>query len=294
VHPDWQDPAFSYFVYLPGTLWLSLPLYKASLAIGIPYDQRVIYLLTYIILLLILPQLAKLPSYKLTIVVAIGLNPLFTDSILLGMNDVAPFLGLTLSVLALVKRRFIWAALFMGIACALKQYVWFVVPFFALNIWEQSTPTQKWQSTLIALTLIGIIVFVVTLPFILWNPQALYIDTLAFPAGRADILYPIRGFSIGRLLMGAGVIPTFVSPFPFQLLQMTVGLPVLLLLLKFQYGQGLGVMLLVAAVFIFVFGFLSRFFHENYVGIVIALGSLGILMNLATQGDNPVREPPHK
>jgi hypothetical protein len=137
-------------------------------------------------------------------------------------------------------------------------------------------------------------VFVVTLPFILWNPQALYIDTLAFPAGRADILYPIRGFSIGRLLMGAGVIPTFVSPFPFQLLQMTVGLPVLLLLLKFQYGQGLGVMLLVAAVFIFVFGFLSRFFHENYVGIVIALGSLGILMNLATQGDNPVREPPHK
>ena len=292
--PDWKDPVFSYFVYLPGTLWLSLPLYKASSAINIFYDQRIIYLLTYIILLLVLPQVAKEPIYKLSVVAAVALNPLFTNSVLLGMNDVAPFLLLILTILALARRRFIYAAVFMGLACALKQYVWFIVPFFTLFVWEYNESSQRWRSIIWSLAIIGLIVLGTALPFLLWDPQALYVDTLAFPAGRAGILYPIRGFTIGRLLMGAGVIPTFVSPFPFQLLQMIIGLPTLFLALRYQYGRGLGAMLVAASLFIFVFGYLSRFFHENYVGIVIAIASLGVLISWSAQNDEGVRESPHK
>jgi hypothetical protein len=84
------------------------------------------------------------------------------------------------------------------------------------------------------------------------------------------------------LLMGAGVIPTFVSPFPFQWLQLLFGLPVLGGMLWYQSGRGIGSMLLGAAVFIFVFGFLSRFFHHNYVGVVLALATLGIMLDLNT------------
>lgn len=278
---DWQDPAYDYFVYLPGTILLSLPFYKLIPAFNIAYDQRIVYLLAYILLLLILPHLVKPPAYKLALVAAVGLNPLFTEPVMLGMNDVAPFLALVISILALTHRKFLWAALFMGIACALKQYAWFIGPFYILYVWEQSPADKKTRNFLLTGGIVATILILTSLPFLLWDPIAFYTDTLAFPAGRAELLYPIRGFTVGRLLMGAGIIPTFVSPFPFQLLQLILGLPILLLLLRFQYRRDLGTMLLCAAIFIFVFGIFSRFFHHNYVGIVITLAALGIMLSFA-------------
>ena len=64
--------------------------------------------------------------------------------------------------------------------------------------------------------------------FFMWDPLALYTDTFAFPVGGAETLHPIRGFTIGRFLMGAGLIPTYVTPFPFQILQLVVGIPLFL------------------------------------------------------------------
>ena len=278
---DWQDPAYDYFVYFPGYLLLSLPFYKAAAATGILYDQRIVYLLFYVILLFVLPHLVKAPAYGLALVAAVGLNPLFTEPVVSGMNDVVPFLGVVLAVLALTRRRFLWAAFFMGMACALKQYAWFVAPFFILYVWEQSEPARKLRNTALSVAIIGVWILVVALPFFLWAPQAFYTDTLAFPAGRAEILYPIRGFTIGRLLMGVGVIPTFFAPFPFQWLQLLFGLPLLLFLLWYQHKKGVAAMLLAAAVFIFGFGFLSRFFHPNYVGVVTVLAALGVLMDFS-------------
>ncbi len=277
---EWEDPALRYFVYLPGTLFLSYPFYKTAVSTNTLYDQRLIYLAIYIILLFVLPHLVKSTPYKLALVAAIGLNPLFTQPITVGMNDVAPFLGITIAILFLKKKRVLWASVFMGIACALKQYAWFVVPFYLFYLFE-SSEQQKVRNVIVSMAIIGSILLVVCLPFLIWDAQAFYTDTLAFPAGQAELLYPVRGFTIGRLLMGAGIIPTFVSPFPFQLLQIIFGLPVFIMLLWFQRGRGISAMILAAAVFIFVFGFFSRFFHHNYVGVVIALAAFSIMMNYA-------------
>lgn len=281
--PGWKDPAFEYFVYLPGNLLLSLPFYGGAARMGVLYDQRIVYLLFYIVLLLVLPQLVSVPACSLALVTAVGLNPLFTQTVVLGMNDAAVFLGLVLVILALTRRRFLWAAFFLGIAGALKQYAWFMVPFFLLYVWQETPASRRWRQVAVSAGLAGGIVLLVILPFFLWNPQAFYTDTFAFPAGRAALLYPVRGFTIGRLLMGAGIIPSFVAPFPFQLLQALFGLPLLLLLLRYQYGRGLAAMPLAAAVFIFGLGFLSRFFHENYVGVVVALATLGLLLDLQVE-----------
>jgi hypothetical protein len=214
------------------------------------------------------------------------LNPLFTEPVILGMNDVAPFLGIVLAIWALQQKHFLRAALFMGIACAIKQYAWFIIPFFLLYIWQQSGPNEKMRHLFMTAGLIGGIVFLTALPFAIWDFNAFYTDTFAFPAGRAEYLYPIRGFTIGRLLMGAGIIPTFVSPFPFQWLQLLVGLPVLGGMLWYQSGRGVGGMLFAAALFIFVFGFLSRFFHHNYVGVVLALATLGVMLDLHASSES--------
>ena len=51
-------------------------------------------------------------------------------------------------------------------------------------------------------------------------------------------------------------------------------------MLRFQLHRGIAGMLIAAALFIFVFGVFSRFFHHNYIGIVLALASLGVLLDL--------------
>jgi hypothetical protein len=276
---DWHDPAYDYFVYLPGNLLLSYPFYGLSAHLSFPYDQRIIFLLFYAILLFVLPQLAQKPIYKLTLVAAVALNPLLTEAVVLGMNDIVVFLALTLAILFLIQQKWGWSFLFMGLACALKQYAWFIAPFYLLYVWQASQPDKRLTRMASAVGLIGSVFFVTAVPFIIWNPLAFYTDVLAFPAGRAELLYPIRGFTVGRLLMGAGIIPTFVSPFPFQLLQAVIGLPVMTALLMFQYKRNLAAMVVAAALFVFCIGFLSRFFHHNYVGIVTALATMGILLD---------------
>lgn len=276
---DWHDPAYDYFVYLPGNLLLSYPFYTLSRYLSFPYDQRLIFLLFYVILLLVLPQLAQKPIYKLTFVAAVALNPLLTEAVILGMNDIVVFLSLTVAILFLNRQQWGWSFLFMGLACALKQYAWFTAPFYLLYVWQTSQPDQRLKRITTAVGVLGGILFVTAVPFVIWNPQAFYTDVFAFPAGRAELLYPIRGFTVGRLLMGAGIIPTFVSPFPFQLIQAVVGLPVLTALLLFQYKRNLAAMVVAAALFVFCIGFLSRFFHHNYVGVVTALATIGVLLD---------------
>lgn len=134
----WHDPAYDYFVYLPANLLLSYPLYNLSAHLSLPYDQRIIFLLFYVILLFVLPQLAQRPIYKLAFVAAVALNPLLTDAVVLGMNDVVVFLALTLAILFLNRQKWGWSFLFMGVACALKQYAWFIAPFYLLYIWQTS------------------------------------------------------------------------------------------------------------------------------------------------------------
>ncbi|MBK8935544.1 MAG: DUF2029 domain-containing protein [Chloroflexi bacterium] len=276
---DWHDPAYEYFVYLPANLLLSYPFYDLSAHLSFPYDQRIIFLLFYVILLFVLPQLVQKPIYKLTLVAAVALNPLLTEAVVLGMNDIVVFLALTLAILFLNRQRWGWSFLFMGLACALKQYAWFIAPFYLLYVWQASQPDKRLPQLATAVGVIGGVLAVTAVPFIIWNPQAFYTDVLAFPAGRANLLYPIRGFTVGRLLMGAGIIPTFVSPFPFQLLQAIIGLPAMAALLMFQYKRNLAAMIVAASLFVFCIGFLSRFFHHNYVGIVTSLATLGILLD---------------
>lgn len=276
---DWHDPAYDYFVYLPLNLLLSYPFYSLSMQLSFPYDQRIVFLLFYVILLFVLPQMAQKPIYKLTFVAAVALNPLLTEAVILGMNDIVVFLALTLSFIFLTRQKWGWSFLSMGLACALKQYAWFLVPFYLLFVWQAIQPDKRLARMATAVGMIGGILFVTAVPFIVWNPQAFYTDVIAFPAGRADLLYPIRGFTVGRLLMGAGIIPTFVSPFPFQLLQAVIGLPVMATLLWFQYKRNLAAMIVAAALFVFCIGFLSRFFHHNYVGFVTALATMGVLLD---------------
>ncbi len=279
TEPGWSDPALDYFAYLPGNLLLSLPIFGLSKIIDFPYDQRAVFLLFYVLLLLILPHLSDKTPTSLALVAVVGLNPLFSDPVILGMNDVTAFLAILLVVLSLRRGSMAWAAIFMGIALALKQYTWFALPFFIWHVWEETPTPVRLRKTIRLVALMGGVALLIILPFFLWDPVSFYTDTVAYPAGQVENLYPIRGFTIGRLLMGAGIIPTFFAPFPFVLLQLLFGVPALVLLLRYQRQRGLGALLISIALFTFVVSFFSRFFHFNYLGVILALSSTGILIS---------------
>jgi uncharacterized membrane protein len=243
------------------------------------YDQRLIYFLAFIALVLILPLLVEPPALKLLILAAIGLNPLLTGPVIYGMNDVLVLLILVGMILMLVKNRLIPAAIFLGVACAFKQSAWFVVPFFVAFLASRYTNDRPIQQIAKLIGIAAIVTLILTVPFALWDFNAFVTDVFAYPSGSVPVNYPIRGYTIGTLLVGMGLIQSPTDPFPFWIFQILLGVPLLIFLLKYQWRRNsVGSMLLAAGVFTFGLGAVSRFFQDNYVGYVAVLVILGVII----------------
>ena len=287
IHNDTLvNPALDSFVYLPGFLAISYPPFILAQELDINYDQRIIYLIAYILLVLIIPLLFQQPVYKLLALVLIGLNPLLTGPVIHGMNDVVVLMALILTVWALLNKRFWLSILFMGLACILKQSAWFILPFFAAYQFGNSGRDNLKRTAAVAAIIFLILGIFFILPFLLWDSKAFLTDVLAYPSGTIEINYPIRGYNLGIFLVGVGLIDSLFSPFPFWLLQALVGIPLLIILTRRQLRVNtLGLMLIHSGIFILLIGFFSRFFQDNYFGMVTVLISLGILLDWAGQHD---------
>jgi hypothetical protein len=285
-----DNPYFYYLPYLPGLILISTPLYSLSEGLGIAYDQRIIYLAAYIILIFLLPLLAKAPSLKLLLVAAVGLNPLLVGPTIWGMNDVVIAMALVLTVLFIMKRRFLLSALTLGVAVVLKQSAWFFVPFYIVLMMEMVPRQRRLKAPLIAFGVISIIALLAIIPFAVWDFSAFWTDVFSYPSGSAALNYPIRGYTIGNLLVGSGIIESPLDPFPFWILQLLLGMPILLLLIRYQWRRNsIGTMLIAYAFFMFIFGFLSRFFQDNYLGFVTLFITIGLVLNVEpAAGTEPV------
>jgi hypothetical protein len=276
--PITANPALEYLAYLPGFLWISWPAYKLAAFTGIPYDQRWVYLIFYVLLILLLPHLASKPSYKLALTIAVGLNPLLVKPVITGMNDVVVLMFVIGAILFMKRDKWVMSALFFGIACSLKQFAWFVAPFYLLwAIYHQNN--LDWKRGLKMVVIIGSVMLIVIIPFAVWDWHAFIEDVFLYPGGQVGINYPILGYTVGTLLIGLRVIPSHYSDFPFMLLQLIFGIPLLLLLLYRQWKNNyLGEMFLFSGLFVFGLGLVSRFFQDNYVGFVAVLISMGLIL----------------
>jgi hypothetical protein len=274
------NPTLDYFVYLPGYVVLSYPVFELSQRLGLPYDQRWLYLLSYLLLVLLLPTLVKPPGLKLALVAAVSLNPLLTRPVVNGMNDVPVLLLFVVAVAAFARQRLILSALALGLAATLKQSGWFAAPFFAAWLFYSLPASSRFKQLAIYGAVTILVVAVIIGPFALWDLQHFVTDVFAYPGGSVDVNYPIVGETIGVLLVGAGIIPTPYDPFPFWILQLLLGIPLLAaLLLYLRRHNSAGTMLITAAIFILGLGLVSRYFQYNWVGFVIVLISIGLLLN---------------
>lgn len=279
------NPVYDYFVYLPGFLVVSYPVYTLFQYYHIPYDQRWVYLLAYIATVLLLPALVNSPTLKLSLLAAVALNPLLTRPVIIGMNDILVLLVIIVAVLMLRKNHFILSILAFAIACTLKQSAWFMAPFYLLLLYY-SLPAFNRNKEMLKLLGAGALVgALLIIPFAFWSLPDFITDVFVYPSGGVAVNYPIRGSTIGLLLVGIGYITSPTSAFPFFVFQLLLGIPLLIGLLKYQKRQNsVGVMLICAGMFIFGIGLVSRFFQDNYVGFLTVIITVGIFLKLPDKG----------
>lgn len=262
--------------YLPWTFLASLPVKALFDGLLGWYDQRFLYLALFALTLALLPGLASRWEEALLLTMTVGLNPIMGSDIIFGMNDSFVLAWLVLGLWLLQRQRYHWASLSLGLAWASKSTTWFLAPFYALYLAQgannlATAVRQSWRRLWPAVAVSAALV----VPFLIWNPIALYDDVWAWSAGTSATPYQIRGWGLSNLVLALGLVASDQAYFPFWLPQVLVCLPLLLAALRWQaQANTLPRMLYGFAALFGVYSFFSRFFNENYAGFLLALLAL--------------------
>ncbi len=297
--------ALYHYPYLPWTFVSAAPFYAGMRAAWGWYDQRIVYLLLFALMLGLVPRLVRGRQKSLLALMLVGLNPVMAEDVIFGVND--PFVwGWIVLALFLAAKSApqagrghpLWASAALGLACATKPTAWFLVPFWLLYLlgdvwgaqaippvsrWGVLTKTalrRAWTLPVVALALIG--------PWLVWNPFAMYDDVWRWSTGQGETGYQIWGWGASNLVLAFGWVQNRFEYWPFIIPQTIIGLPLLVWLLYQQARRNtLGTMLWGYGIFLFAFFFLSRFMQPNYLGFAGSALALAWFTDSSAVADEP-------
>jgi uncharacterized membrane protein len=204
----------------------------------------------------------------------------------LGDNDLPMIALLLAATLAIARRRFVPAAIIIGLAIATKQTALIVLPVlvawgFANGITWRSVPRYAGLAVLPALALLA--------PFVAWNASAFLHDTVLYNVGSGGEAYPIQGIGLSSWLLQAGIIHGARDAFPFLLIQLPLVAGTWLFAWRWLRHRRLaGDALLWMGLAFFVFLFTNRFAQPTYVLLGIELMTVGLISRLAASRREPV------
>ena len=280
------NPALYHYIYMPLTFILPLPFQALAEATWGWFDQRLIYLVFFVGLLLLSSALVADPSRRLAMQLVLGLNPLFTLFFIQGRNDVLTLFWLLLVVYLLRRGHVDWSAIVLALACGTKQTAFFFVPFYLAYVSGTGPIARRIFRLRRPLFLFAIGFLVIVLPWVVWNPSAFFADTLAYQSGMTGTSYPIAGFGFSRILLVFGAVRSNTAPFPFWVFQVGLGLPLLGLLLRRQEANPtLSALVANPALLLFIVQFFSRAFNDNYLGMVVSMLAAALLMDQIKRPD---------
>ena len=278
------NPALHHLDYWPGTIVLPLPIQAVFQFVAGWWDERIWLLLAggavFLLLRWLLPgtagRMAAVAFFLIT-----GHNLLAV----LGDNDL-PMIGLLLAAtLAMTRRRFLPAAILIGLAIATKQTALIALPVlvafgFAHGVSWRTLPRYAGVA---AVTVLALLV-----PFIAWNVSAFVRDTLLYNVGSGDEAYPIQGIGLSTWLLQAGIIHGARDAFPFLVIQ----LPLVLAVWVFGWRWLVQHRLAGDAIFwmglaFFVFLFTNRFAQPTYVLLGVELILVGLIGRMAVARRQP-------
>lgn len=261
-----QQVALRHFAYFPGTVvtaagWRLLPR---------PFDDYRVFVLLATLGLFAAVLLFPAPlEWRLPLAAAAAANPMAIRAAWFGNADAPSLLCVVLAFAFMTRSRYVLAAALLGAAITLKQFAIAAVPFFAVALLLRGVP----RPTLVrAGAAFAGVLAVITIPFAVADPQALWDDTIEYGAQT----YRIVGYGLSALLLNLGILDDRWGPYPFTLLVVLVWLPFTGWLLWNQWRERslwLGGAGFAASIFMLVF--LGRVFQRSYVlwpliGIVLA------------------------
>jgi hypothetical protein len=269
----------SRFVYMPGMALLDVPL-------RLLHNDRVNFSLLYLPALLGLVaaawSLGMTTAGKQAAVIVVALNPLFQIDYFSLLNDLF-FLAPALAGVGLLRRgRPLAAGALLGLSLGMKQQAILFLPLLALY-----AVLHLDRRDLLRLAAAGaLVVGVIVLPFLVWDPKAFLAGTTGFFYGSGVDSYPIRGIGLQGILLGTGVIRNRWDSFPTAQIQVPLLVIALVLAIRdlrrswswTRYWAWLGL----EALIVFAFG---RVLSPNYLDLVVTFVLLAVASALV--GDAP-------
>ncbi len=305
---DEYRTALYHYPYLPWTFVFSAPFYLLGQLMGL-YDQRMVYLLLWGIMLILAPRLIAGERRQLALVMLLGLNPVMGLDVIFGQNDSFVLAWIVFSLVAWQRwreteaggqgERWLWlSTVCYGLACASKPTAWFFAPFYALLLLvdQPQLALNGWKALLRgiprmlrrvwpALAVFGLLV----IPYLIWDAHALYDDVWRWSSGQGETGYQIWGWGAANFVLALGLVADRFGQWPFWILQVVLTLPVLLWLLQRQQRDNtLSAACWHYAVLLIVFFYGSRFLNENYLGFMLAFLSLGLILSEDVDCNTPI------
>lgn len=275
-----ENPALESLAYLPMTLLLPLPFQAAGGALWGWFDQRLVTLSVLALIVVLCVQLPGRADLRRIALILLTVNPVSALEIASGYNDVfllACFLGMAW---AMCHEKQFLVAVFYTIACLFKQPAWFAAPFVLLWFGGRGPLLRRLRQALLPSALAAGLFALLLLPWLLWDAEAFMADIWFF--NTADVEVPISGLGFAGLLANNGLLDPFAQ-FPFMLLRLGIGLPVMALLFWQQWRRNEpAVVILNAAIAYLVLAFFGRFFYTNYLNSIIFLIAVSAALNSAS------------
>ena len=279
------NPALHHLDYWPGTIVVPLPVQAASQFVTGWWDERIWLLLAGAAVLVLLRHLLPGTAGRLA-AIAFFLIPGHSLLAVLGDNDLPMIALLLAATLTIARRRFVAAAILIGLAIATKQTALIALPVlvgwgFANGISWRSLPRFSGLGALTVLALIA--------PFLAWNPPAFVRDTVFYNVGSGGEAYPIQGIGLSSWLLQAGIIHGARDAFPFLLIQLPLVIAVWVLGWRWVLRRRLAAdAILWIGLAFFVFLFTNRFAQPTYLLLGIELIAVGLISRLAATRRQPV------
>lgn len=258
------NPALYHFVMEPLYLVLAIPFYFFSNIFFGFFDGRIPLFIFFLGALLLTNIAVKDQEKKLLFMILLAFNPAMLPYTLEGRSDMFMFPFLLVALVFLSREKYLISGIAMGVAFAIKQSVWPILPLYIFYIYFKTKSAKK---TALALLPFVLVFAGSTLPFLLWNAKAFFDSTIFYLSGTAQNSYPISGYGFGMLLNEFGVIKDLHAQYPFVIWQLILGIPTLVLLVKFiKKSPTVGRLTLAYGIFLFIFWYFSRYFNNSHVG----------------------------
>jgi len=273
------NPALHHLDYWPGTIAIPLPLQAAYQLLFGWWDERIWLLVAgaavFVLLRWLLPGTAGR-----TAAIAFFLIPGHSLLAVLGDNDLPMIALLLAAALAITRRRFLPAAIVIGLAIATKQTALIALP--VLVSWGVANG-MTWRPFFRSAGFAVLTVLVVFLPFIAWNAPAFMRDTIIYNLGSGTDAYPIQGMGLSSWLLQAGIIHGSRDAFPFFLIQLPLVTAAWIFAWRWLIQHRLpGDAILWMGAAFFVFLFTNRFAQPTYLLLGVELVLVGLLARLTS------------